>query len=216
MLQFLHTLTQGGPVMVPLLACSLVAVSVIIERALVLRRAGAPSDLLMLELRRLLDEGRASEALEAARRNPGPVACVLAGGISAWMAGKNPEAAMEEEALAQLPALNYRLSVLDTIVTISPLLGLLGTVTGMIGSFGIIARTGTSHPAGITAGIAEALIATATGLVIAIISLIGYNHFTERVKGVTTQMELRATQLGNYLAALRKERDPVALETARA
>ena len=215
MLQFLHTLAQGGPVMVPLLACSLLSVAVIIERALVLRLTATASEALFANIRRLCREGMEAEALEQARRAPGPVAAVLVSGLSAHLAGVEPEPAMEEQAMAELPGLNQRLSILDTVVTISPLLGLLGTVTGMIGSFGIIARQGTNHPAGITAGIAEALIATATGLVIAIISLVGYNYFQERVKAITTDIELRSTQLANLLPSLRQEYEPVALEATR-
>jgi len=213
MLQFVHTLAQGGLVMVPLFACSLTALAVIIERAWVLRRAAVQAEGLFGEIRRLYCEGMPTGALQAARRGRGPVAAVLAAGLEAHLAGKEPETAMEEQALAELPGLNHRLVVLDTIVTISPLLGLLGTVTGMIRSFGIIARQGTNHPAGITAGIAEALIATATGLVIAIISLVGYNYFLDRVKGITGEIELRSTQLTNFLEAVRKEREAVALET---
>jgi biopolymer transport protein ExbB len=105
--------------------------------------------------------------------------------------------------------------VLDTIVTLAPLLGLLGTITGMIRSFNIISQTGVSHPMGITAGIAEALIATATGLVIAIFTLVAYNYFVERVKRIVGEIERRSTQLANFLAATEKmaERD-VAREAA--
>ncbi|MCJ7822859.1 MAG: MotA/TolQ/ExbB proton channel family protein, partial [Armatimonadetes bacterium] len=90
--------------------------------------------------------------------------------------------------------------VLDTVVTLAPLLGLLGTVFGMIRAFGIIAVSGTSHPAGITGGVAEALIATATGLAIAIVTLIGYNWCRDKVRQITEETELRGTQLENLLA----------------
>lgn len=216
MLQFFHTLVQGGPVMVPLAVCSLAAVAVIIERACVLRRTALATERLMADIRRLCAEGMIGEALQRARQAPGPVATVLAAGLTAHLEGRRPAAAMEEQAMAELPGLNQRLSILDTIVTISPLLGLLGTVTGMIRSFGIIAQRGANHPAGITAGVAEALIATATGLVIAIVALVGYNYFQERVKAITAEIELRSTQLENLLPALREEPAPVALETVRA
>jgi biopolymer transport protein ExbB/TolQ len=110
---------------------------------------------------------------------------------------------MEERALDALPRINQRLVVLDTVVTLAPLLGLLGTVTGMIRSFHIVAQVGMSHPTGITAGVAEALIATATGLVIAIYSLVAYNYFLDHVKHVVGEIEVRATQLANLLAERR-------------
>ena len=109
---------------------------------------------------------------------------------------------MEEQALAGQRKLNRRLIVLDTVVTLAPLLGLLGTVLGMISAFRIISVSGTSHPAGITGGVAEALIATATGLTIAIFALVGYNWCRDKVRKVMEEIELRATQLENLLAGV--------------
>jgi len=136
---------------------------------------------------------------------------VLAAGLRAAREGCNPEPAMEEHGMAEVAHINRRLVVLDTVVTLAPLLGLLGTVTGMIRSFHIVSRVGMSHPTGITAGIAEALIATATGLVIAIYSLVAYNYFLDRVKHLVSEMELRSTQLSNAL-----QRRGAPLPTARA
>ena len=119
-----------------------------------------------------------------------------------------PEQAMEEQAMAELTHLNRWLVVLDTVVTLAPLLGLLGTITGMIRSFNIISSTGISRPTGITAGIAEALIATATGLVIAIFTLVAYNYFVERVKRITGEIERRSTQLADFLAAAQRTVEP--------
>ncbi len=78
--------------------------------------------------------------------------------------------------------LKSRLGVLDTIITLAPLLGLLGTVIGMISSFGIMSEAGLGQPHAVTGGVAEALIATATGLLIAILTLIPYNYFTSRAE----------------------------------
>jgi len=118
---------------------------------------------------------------------------------------------MEEQVLADQRVLNKRLAVLDTIVTLAPLLGLLGTVLGMISSFRIISVSGTSHPAGITGGVAQALIATASGLAIAIFSLIGYNWCRDKLRQVNEEIELRGTQLEHLLhAAEDRERVPLA------
>ena len=91
-------------------------------------------------------------------------------------------ASESRDAPLSAPQLRRGLPVLDTIITVAPLLGLLGTVTGMIKAFAILDRPGAEGPAAITGGVAEALIATATGLGIAIVSLIGYNTLTERVR----------------------------------
>ena len=91
--------------------------------------------------------------------------------------------------------------MLDTIITIAPLLGLLGTVTGMISAFHVIAaKEGISTPTAITGGVAEALIATAAGLTIAIFTLIGYNHLQERIKHIVAEIESRGTAMVNVLA----------------
>jgi biopolymer transport protein ExbB len=204
MLEFLNTLAKGGVVMIPLGVCSLASLTVLIERFVILRRAAAASETLVANIRACLAKGDLPGALEKTRACSSPVASVLSAGLRASLMGLNPQEAMDEEALAQLPILQRRLVVLDTVVTVAPLLGLLGTVIGMISSFHILAIAGTEHPAGITAGIAEALIATATGLVIAIFSLVGFNWCQEKVRIIGAEMERRAVQLTNWLAQTEK------------
>lgn len=198
-----HFLAKGGPVMVPLLAASLLAVAVMIERALVLGRASRDSAPLMEQVRRCIAQGDATEAVRICEVAGTPVGRVLAAGLQArHLPEDRLEKVMEEQALAELPALNRRLAVLDTVITVAPLLGLLGTVTGMIRSFGIMAQSGIDRPHGITGGVAEALIATAVGLAIAITTLVVYNWLSEKVRDITAQMEIRATQLANLLAGV--------------
>jgi biopolymer transport protein ExbB len=102
---------------------------------------------------------------------------------------------MQAAAQAELRSLRRNLPVLDTIITLAPLLGLLGTITGMISAFGIVSEAGLGQPHAITGGIAEALIATATGLLVAIVTLIPYNYFRSRMEAMTDIMEERATRL---------------------
>lgn len=200
---------RGGLVMYPLLLCSVLAVAVMIERGYALRRAEADSEALMAKVRNRLMEGDLNGALDAAKAAPGPVARTLEGGLNAsHLSLPAIERRMEEIALAETPELHKRLAWLDTIITISPLLGLLGTVIGMVSSFRIIGSTGASHPTAITAGVAEALIATATGLTIAIVTLVGYNALTERVRTILSRIELSATQLLNLLADLKEKDHP--------
>ncbi len=199
MLEVLNTLSKGGWVMLPLAVCSLLSLAVIIERYLVLRRADQGGEELIGEIRRALRQGDGLEALSRCEQTRSVVANVLAAGLRAHLRGTPVSESMEEQALSDQRILNRRLAVLDTIVTLAPLLGLLGTVLGMISSFHIISVSGTSHPAGITGGVAEALIATATGLTIAIFSLVGYNWCRDRVRQVVEEVELRATQLENLL-----------------
>lgn len=201
MLGVLRVLAQGGPVMIPLGVCSLLALTVIIERVVALRGAAQGGAELMGAVRLAIQRGEKLEALKRCERAKGPVASVLAAGLRAYLLGAPPGPALEEQALAEQPGLQRRLVILDTVITLAPLLGLLGTVLGMISCFRIISVSGASHPTGITGGVAEALIATATGLAIAIFSLVGYNWCRDRLRQITEEIELRATQLENLLYA---------------
>jgi len=198
-LEILTLLSKGGPVMVPLAVCSMLALTVIVERYLVLHKADRGGAELIGRTRRALRDGDGEEALARCEETGGPVANVLAAGLRAYLTESPVSEAMEEQVLADQRFLNKRLAVLDTIVTLAPLLGLLGTVLGMISSFRIISVSGTSHPAGITGGVAEALIATASGLAIAIFSLIGYNWCRDKLRQVNEEIELRGTQLEHLL-----------------
>ena len=196
-----QTLAKGGPVMIPLLACSIVALAVVVERlAFWWRQRDRGAALRALEL---AERGKLDEALELARRAPGAPARMIAAGLAERPGTAG--AAMEAAAQAEIGPLRSHLPVLDTIITLSPLLGLLGTVTGMIAAFGILSTTGMSQPTAITGGVAEALIATAAGLGIAIVTLVPYNYFTARAEQAMDAMERLATRLD---VALREQQIP--------
>ncbi len=127
---------------------------------------------------------------------------MLAAGISNNHLGeRGVERAMEEQGTREISALSHGLGALDTIITIAPLLGLFGTVTGMISAFHVIAnKEGIGTPTAITGGVAEALVATAAGLVIAIFTLVCYNHLQERIKGLVAEIEHRGNSILNVLA----------------
>jgi len=171
--------------MIPLLACSLISLALSIERILFWTRLKSKS--VINEILDLVERGDYEQALKVGKNSPQPIARVLAAGI----AHRNPAPAkaMEAAAQAEIPMLKSRLGILDTIVTLAPLLGLLGTVVGMIGSFEVMADVGIGQPHAVTGGVAEALIATATGLLIAILTLVSYNYFTARAEREMDQME---------------------------
>ena len=116
--------------------------------------------------------GKWVDAIDCARASDAPQARVLAAGLEHRETG--PALAMEAAARTEVVRMRRALTVLDTIITLSPLLGLLGPVTGMITAFGIMATTGINQPNAITGGVAEALIATAAGLAVAIATLVPY------------------------------------------
>jgi biopolymer transport protein ExbB len=128
---------------------------------------------------------------------------VIAAGLAERQAP--PAAVMEAAAQTEMGRLRSYLPVLDTIITLSPLLGLLGTVTGMIAAFGILSTSGMNQPNAITGGVAEALIATAAGLAIAIATLVPYNYFLSRAEQALDAMERLASRLD---LALREQQVP--------
>jgi biopolymer transport protein ExbB len=184
-------IVKGGFIMIPLLAASLIAVTVIVERLCFWR--GLRAQEVDKTILALTAEGDFNQAVQAAGASRHPVARVLHAGILSRAV--TPGIAMQAAAQAELRQLRRYLPVLDTIITLAPLLGLLGTITGMISAFGIVSETGLGQPHAITGGIAEALIATATGLLVAIVTLIPYNYFRARMEEMTNMMEERATRL---------------------
>ncbi|HEY3265440.1 MAG TPA: MotA/TolQ/ExbB proton channel family protein [Armatimonadota bacterium] len=203
---FFQFIQKGGPfIMVPLLLCSVIAVAVIIERMIALFKASGDSGRLMEGVRELVMKGDVRGAIELAENTPGPSAAVVANGLrNAHLDQSEIERTMEELALAEVPELSKRLAWLDTIVTLAPLLGLLGTVTGMIRAFHFVGGAGAKNIGAVTGGVAEALYATATGLTVAVVSLVFYNFLTDKVREIVGTMELRATQLLNVLATMRQ------------
>jgi biopolymer transport protein ExbB len=185
MAQVVAVIVKGGIVMIPLLVCSLISLALTIER--ILFWAKLKSREVLQEILTHVEKGEFDQALKLGKTSQQPIARVMAAGI----AHRNPAPAkaMEAAAQAEIPVLKRRLGVLDTIVTLAPLLGLLGTVVGMIGSFDVMADVGIGQPHAVTGGVAEALIATATGLLIAILTLVSYNYFTARAEREMDQME---------------------------
>jgi biopolymer transport protein ExbB len=196
----IQLLMGGGWMMIPILGCSLVALTITIERGLQFRtlRVSHLADR-MISLAR---QGKFTDALALAEQQPNPTLRVLAAGIH--HREQQPDKAMEAAGIAEVSRLKRGLPVLDTVVTLGPLLGLLGTIIGMISSFGIMAETGLGNPHAVTGGVAEALICTATGIGVAVITLIPYNFFLSLVERETERIEQFATQLQAALGAKEK------------
>jgi len=174
---------RGGFAMWLLLICSLVAATVAIERLLVFwrnRRASTAGDAAVDEVLVLSAAGRFDDAEKHAQRSPGMACRVLRQGLRNRDLGLHDS--LEEAANAELDRLRRGLAVLDTIITLGPLLGILGTVTGIIRSFHVLGVNDTVDPSVVTGGIAEALLTTAAGLAVAIFALIPFNFFVAQVR----------------------------------
>ena len=140
----------------------------------------------------LIQQGKFTEALSLGGRNSTLLLRVLAAGVHTR--NNEPEKAMESAGVAEVSALKRGLMTLDTIITLAPLLGLLGTIIGMIDSFGIMAESGIGQPHAVTGGVAKALICTAAGIIVAVDSLVPYNYFLSRIERYTELIEEYATR----------------------
>ena len=186
-----ETFSRGGAVMWPLLGCSLLSLTIIIERLLVFARCHARSHADVPRLDAMLETIGAGDfeaaIAQATAPDAGPVCQVLAEGLRHRAHGLSES--MQVAADRLLDRLRRGLSVLDTIVTVAPLLGILGTVTGIIRSFHLLSSSGAMDPSAVTGGIAEALLTTAAGLIVAILALVPFNIFTAQLRRVARDLE---------------------------
>lgn len=180
--------------MYPLLLCSLTALTVIIERMIFWGRE-----------RKHRNQGLVDEILQQAERDDYNEAARLGGGCSDYVArilicgivhrNFSLNSALEMAAAVEVKRMKRFMNVLDTMVTVSPLLGIFGTVTGIIRSFEAMGVLGAQNPIAVSGGIAEALITTATGLLIAIPALAFFNYFNSKIEDALHEMETYSTSL---------------------
>jgi biopolymer transport protein ExbB len=189
-----HYFKRGGPIMWPLLFVSLLATTVILERLLFLAREQRRRDQEVVDaIMSFVSRGDVSAAIAAGENSRDFVARALTYALK--HREKSLSNALVRAAGQELVRFNRGIPILDTCVTMAPLLGLLGTVTGMMGSFGMLGGADLSAPAQITGGIAEALIATAFGLGIAISALIPMNYLHSKSDAARHEMEDASTHL---------------------
>jgi len=185
---------SGGPVMYPLLACSLIMLTVVIERLIYwiqldIRR----NQTLVNEVLELCRVGNWESVKGKVTGSKDYIIRILVSGILHREFSMSK--AMEATAADELKQMRRFMSILDTLITVAPLLGIFGTVTGIIHSFDVLGTSGIENPQMVTAGIAEALITTAAGLGIAIFSIFPYNYFNSRVESAAIAIEKYATSL---------------------
>ena len=193
-MSFMDIFDRGGPVMYPLLFCSLITLTVIIERAIFWLAIDLGTNKSLVE--NILDLCRSSEwkkahKLATGRRNM--LLRVLDCGILHRRSCMSK--AMEAVAMDEVKKMQRFMGVLDTMITVAPLLGIFGTVTGIISSFDMLGSGGIDDPGTVMNGIAQALITTATGLGIAILTLFPYNYFNSRIEDAISNLESCATRL---------------------
>ena len=186
--------------MYPLIISSVLMIALIIERLVTLRKEAADAESTYVEIRENYHPGGdTAGAINLARTQGIPGRVFARGLLNAGRDADAIEMAMELEASGETPALESNLAVIKTIINIAPLLGLLGTIAGMITSFQAASRVGLSNPTQILGGISEALISTATGITLAVIGYIFHNYFANRVRRTLEDIEYFGAELVNYI-----------------
>ena len=194
----------GGPVMAPILLCSVFAFAITVEKLWFLASIRGGDYRLKEEIFDLIKSNKIKEALQLCESNPSPVARIIKAGIEkSGSSREEMKESIENVSLFEIPRLESKLNALSVIANVSPLLGLLGTIGGIAATFQNIqlraAALNPITPGDLAGGIWQALITTAAGLIIAIPAFVVYNYLLSRVNAVILQMEKAATELLNLL-----------------
>jgi len=195
---------KGGPLMWPILLCSVFALGIILEKFRHLRKISIDSQIFLAGILEKMKRHEIKEALAICDKTDSPLSNVLKAGILKYDRPR-PQIieAMEDASLYEVPRLEKNLSMLATIAHISPLLGLLGTAVGMVRCFQVIQSKAASSlpvtPVDLAGGIWEALLATVAGLIVAIPAFVAYNYLVSRTNNLILDMEKASTELVNFL-----------------
>jgi biopolymer transport protein ExbB len=195
----------GGWLMVPILACSVLATAIVIERAWTLRRGRLMPERLVERIWHLYQEQPLNEVAIAQIRDGSPLGRILAAGlVNRHHSHEVMKEAINDAGRHAVAQLERFLNTLGTIAAIAPLLGLLGTVLGMIDVFGVIMEAGVGNAGVLAGGISKALITTAAGLSVAIPALMFHRFFDSKVGRIALDMEEQALRLVEVLKGERE------------
>jgi biopolymer transport protein ExbB len=208
---------RGGPVMVPIVMCSIFSVAIVVDRLYYFLRLhqGKDTDRFFTELHRSVSHQQWSDAQALAEALGGPLGRVAMAGLGVREAtAREIDEAMEEAAHDELPAVERHLRWLSTLAQVSTLLGLLGTVTGLVRAFQVIqaksAGNAPVNPGDLAGGVWEALITTVAGLTVAIPTILAYNYFASRVHELQFQMEKAAGTVSGWRRQSHRSGKPTA------
>lgn len=183
-------IVKGGIFMYPIILCSIIALAIFLERLWVLRRKHIIPEEFIRNVGELLREQKISEAVFLCQGDTSSISNIFSTGLKnigrgMWLVKE----AIEERGGREAVILEKRVGILATIANLTPLLGLLGTVSGMIKTFNVISVQGVGNPAALAGGIAEALITTATGLCVAIPTLVCHRILRDKAESLIFEME---------------------------
>jgi biopolymer transport protein ExbB len=194
-------LLKGGYVMIPLLLLSAAAIAIFVERVLTIKKADKTPDQFLGQVKSMVVQGKIDEARLLCSQTVSPIARMLEKGISRIGSPlKNIEVSIENVGKIEIYKLEKNLSLLATISGAAPMIGFLGTVTGMIQAFIAIAQEeGSVSPKLLSEGIYEAMITTAVGLAVGIIAYLGYNYLVTQMQKVIHKMEYTSVEFIDLL-----------------
>ena len=200
MTNFFEILGKGGTAMVFLIMCSVISLGVIIEKLWTLRKRGVISPEVISIFTDIDIAKHPEDAIERCEKNSAPLANILRTGLLNRGLSKNDNVeAIKLAGRSEMKFLEKHLALLEIIGVIAPLLGLLGTVIGMVEIFAVISQMGIGQAAALSTGISKALITTVVGLIIAIPSIVAYGYFDRKVDSLTLKMEQYSAELIHYL-----------------
>jgi biopolymer transport protein ExbB len=193
----------GGPIVWPILGLAVAALLIVVTRIIFLNRIHANTDRFMGEVNEMAAKGdwaAAEDLVERNRKRKSPVISVIKAGLAVRNEDRETqESVLQEAILHQLPRVEKGLSVLAVLGAVAPLLGLLGTVTGMINTFRVITLFGTGDPKLMSGGISEALVTTELGLAVAIPIMLLHTFLSRRADHIVGDMEEKAVQMTNII-----------------
>lgn len=193
---------QGGPFMWPILALLVFGLMITLERIYTLTKASLVTKRFIPRINKALEDKGVDAALEVCKETPGPIAEVFHAGLSRADQGiEVVEKSIETAGSIEMAFLEKGMIWLSTVITVAPMLGFAGTVSGMVRAFQDIAAANDISPAVVASGISEALLTTLFGLIVGISIQIFYNLFTSRVDGIIIDMEENSVNLLNTLAS---------------
>jgi len=210
-MSLLSVLAKGGWLMIFIGIFSLIALGIFIERIMVLRKARINLNAFLIKIRQYINKGDYNNALLVCSNTPGPTAKVLEKGIRLRNQSREEiKDAIESAGRTEIYQLERGFAALATIAGVAPLTGFLGTVTGMIQAFMRIQELGGNVNATVLAGgIWEALITTAAGLLVGILTFLAYNYLVTKVQRLVFEVEISSTNLLELLTNSNKQREKV-------
>jgi len=196
---YLGVVYKGGYIVVLLLAFQIILLTFILERFFTITssRGKQKNQVFVKRIKSMLDQGQIKEAIEACDKQKGSLANVIRSGLVSYQEAEedtqsnkdkklaNIEKDLEEATQLEIPSLVNNLVIISTLASVATLIGLLGTVTGMIKAFAALARAGSPDPIGLANGISQALVTTALGISTAAVAIVFYNYFTNRIDRIS-------------------------------